>query len=155
MSIYAFDKRRFSLPFITYNTEGLFVLEDCILRVAEPLAQWISESNSWNSTFISLDKGTFIFKNTNFGNIGVNTEGSCVIKIILRNEKALRMEGCEFSGGSLDDEGNTIYITSSSVPESTSVNISNSTFRSCYNEKGGVFRCDCFCFCLFVCLLFL
>jgi hypothetical protein len=149
MSIYAFDMHSESLPFITYHTGGTFTLEDCILRIAEPLAQWVSESNSWNSTFLSLDKGTFIFKNTEFENIGVNKEKSCVISIILDDEKTLRMESCEFSGGSLNNEGNTIYITSATIPENTSVNIISSTFKSCYNEKGGVFRYFYFLFFFF------
>jgi hypothetical protein len=148
MSIYAFDMHSASVPFMIYETGGTFTLKACLIRVAEPLAQWVSESNSWNSTFISLDKGTFILEDTEFRNIGVRTEKSCVIWIMLETGKTLKMERCEFSGGSLDDEGNTIYIKSNNIAENTCVNISNSRFKSCYNENGGgVLKYNFFIFC--------
>jgi hypothetical protein len=145
--------RSVSHPFIAYDSGGAFTLEECVFRVAEPLAQWVSESNSWNSTFLSLGNGIFIFNKTDFGNIGVTKRGSCVVSVILESGKTFTMEECEFGGGSLDDDGSTINIASS-VSEDVSVIIFKSMFRSCYGEKGGVFQCEIFFF-FFVWIIFL
>jgi hypothetical protein len=79
MSIYAFDMREISRIFITYTFEGTFKMENCMLRIAEPFTQWVSEGNSWNATFVNISKGTFQFRNVDFVNITVNRPESCVI----------------------------------------------------------------------------
>jgi hypothetical protein len=143
MSLYAFDMRNASYAFITYDTGGTFTLENCLIRIAEPLAQWVSKSNSWNSTFMRLGSGTFVFDKSCFADIGVNTQSSCVISMNIGPGGSWTMTECEFGGGSLDDGGNAVYVASASLPSSGfTVNVSNCTFRSCYGGNGGVFRCD-------------
>jgi hypothetical protein len=110
-----------------------------MLRIAEPFAQWVSEANSWNATFVSISKGTFKFKNVNFVDITVNREGSCVIFGNISSSKTCTIEGCTFTGGCLGN-GNVIYIESNIISNENSLIVKDSTFTSCFGYNGGVFK---------------
>jgi hypothetical protein len=148
VTIYAFDMREISRVFISYSSGGVFTMEECVLRIAEPFAFWVSEANAWNATFVSVSKGSFQFKNVDFADITVNREGSCVVSANISSDKTCTIEGCTFTGGCLGD-GNVIYVISDDlkVTETNSLIVKNSTFSSCFVYNGGVFRCGEECVC--------
>jgi hypothetical protein len=114
-------------------------MEDCSLRIAEPFAQWVSEANSWNATFVHVTKGTFVFTRVHFADITVNRNGSCVIYGKLSSGKTCTIDNCTFGGGCLGD-GNVISIESDSVSDDDSLIVKNTTFLSCFGFNGGVFK---------------
>jgi hypothetical protein len=139
MTFYAFDMREISQVFIKFAAGGTFKMEDCVLRIAEPFAEWVSETNSWNATFVHISLGTFEFKKVDFSDITVNREGSCVVYANISSSKTCTIDGCKFGGGCLGN-GNVIYIESNSLPLINSTIINNTIFLSCFGYNGGVFK---------------
>jgi hypothetical protein len=155
MSLLAFDMHESGRAFIIYSGTGTFTLEDCLLRVAEPLAQWVSVGNAWNATFVSLSGGAFVFDRVDFDDVGVNKGDGYVISVKVGEGKTFRMNECRFSGGNMNETGDVILVTSGSVSPGISLTVTNCTFTRCYGANGGVFRYDSiFFYSIFILLIY-
>jgi hypothetical protein len=156
LSIYAYEIREISEIFIYYSSSGTFTIHDCALHIAEQFSEYVSEKNTWNATFVSLEKGNYVFSDSEFESIIVKGASS-VIEGDLSEGKTWVIKDCNFSIGWFGNkesvsEGNVILVTSASngdgddTADVFSFTVENCEFNSCFGYDGGVFRCDFYLF---------
>jgi hypothetical protein len=126
--------------FIKYEGFGKLTIEDCLMRQKERIDGWEGregwEGNVWNSTFIYLNKGTFIFNNVEFNNIKVKNS-DCIILSNINDEKMFNISNCKFIKCESFDEGKIIEMKSESNSGNSKCYIFKSEFISCLCDNKG------------------
>jgi hypothetical protein len=124
--------------FMNIDGDGTFILEDCIIEMSKTFYSWGSEGNSWNGTFININKGKINFENDEFNNIEVSESNTLFLSNSIY-EKEINITNCIFKNcGSIKKDSKMISL-SSSVNSGTLCTISNTHFISCFGDG----ECGC------------